>query len=127
MGHLAAFDPRRQLPRDAVKRAAPAGDGPGRTVALVPIWGTVQRAVKWGWPAVEGVLRLRLVAGIAPGAEWGALQPGRRRSGPPGPAGGTVGHLAAFDPRRQLPGDAAKWLHRPAIVRAASWPWRPSH
>ena len=73
MGHLADFDPRRQLPGDAVRRAAQAGDDPGRTVALVPIWGTVQRAVTWGWPMVEGVLRLRLVAlvaGIAPGAEW---------------------------------------------------------
>ena len=81
MGHLAALDPRRQLPGDAAKRAAPAGDGPGRTVALVPIMYTVHRAVKWGWRMVEGVLRLRLVAlvaGAAPGAEWGALQPGRR-------------------------------------------------
>ena len=34
VGHLAAFDPRRKLPGDAAKRAAPAGDGPGRTVGL---------------------------------------------------------------------------------------------
>ena len=47
--------------------------GPGRTVVLVPIKGTVQRVVKWDCQRVEEVLRLRLVAlvaGIATGAEW---------------------------------------------------------
>ena len=66
--HLAALDPLRQPPGDACERTTPAGNGPGRTVALEPIRGTVQRAVKRGWQRVEGVLRLRQVAGIAPGA-----------------------------------------------------------
>ena len=65
MGHFAGLDSLRQLPGDAVRQAAPAGDGPGRTVALAPIRGTDQRRVKEGWQVVEGVLRLRLVALVA--------------------------------------------------------------
>ena len=68
VGHLAGLDSLRRLPGDAARRAAPGGEGPGRTVALASIRGTVQRGVKEGWQVVEGVLRLRLVAGIAPGA-----------------------------------------------------------
>ena len=65
MGHLAGLDSLRQLPGDAVRRAAPAGDGSGRTVTLAPIRGTVQQVVKDGWQVIEGVLRLRLVALVA--------------------------------------------------------------
>ncbi len=48
MGHFAGLDSLRQLPGDAVRQAAPAGDGPGRTVALAPIRGTVYRMMKKG-------------------------------------------------------------------------------
>ena len=117
MGYLAAFDPRRQLPGDAARRAAPAGDGPGRTVALVPIWGTAQRAVKWGWPAVEGVLRLRLVAlvvGIATGAEWAPCS--QTGADPDRPAwSGAPWATSPPSIRAQLPGDAGNL--------AAPWPW----
>ena len=37
VAHLAGLDSLRQLPGDAVRRAAPGGDGPGRTVALALI------------------------------------------------------------------------------------------
>ena len=37
VGHLAGLDSLRQLPGDAVRRAAPGGDGPGRTLALALI------------------------------------------------------------------------------------------
>ena len=76
---------------------------------------------------VEGVLRLRLVADIAPGAAWATFQPAA--GGDPGttrPGRGAVGHLAALDSLRQLPGDAAGGPHLVATVRAAPWPWRRS-
>ena len=48
VAHFAGLDSLRQLPGDAVRRGAPGGDGPGRTVALASIRGTVQRRVKEG-------------------------------------------------------------------------------
>ena len=57
---------------------------------------------------VEGVLRLRLVVGIAPGAAWATLQPAAGTD-PDHPARlGTVGHLAGLDSLRQLPDDAVR-------------------
>ena len=110
VAHLAAFDPRRQLPGDAVKPPAPGGDGPGRTVVLAPIRGTVQRRVQEGWRPVEGVLRLRLVAGIAPGAAWAALQPA---------AGADQDHPAR--PGRRGP------PRRPRFTPAAARQWTGPH
>ena len=106
VGHLAAFDPRRQLPGDAAKRAALASDGPGRAVVVAPIRGTVHRAVKWGWPMVERGLRLRLVAlvaGVAPGAEWGTPI-GQLANSPNGHRTGCrLGHLVACGRLRSAP------------------------
>ena len=48
VGHLAALDSLRQLPGGASEQPAPASDGPGRTVVLAPIRGTVHRMMKKG-------------------------------------------------------------------------------
>ena len=51
-GRLAALDPLRQPPGDAGEWTTPAGNGPGRTVALAPIRGTVHLRMKEGWKVV---------------------------------------------------------------------------
>ena len=127
VGHLAGLDSLRQLPGDAARRAAPGGDGPGRTVALTSIRGTVQRRVKEGWRVVEGGLRLRLVPGIAPGPRGPlcSLQPAPIRTTRPGRD--AVAHLAGLDSLRQLcQAMRSGGPHLVAKVRAAPWPWRRS-
>ena len=70
-----------------------------------------------------------LVAGIAPGAAWATLHPaacGRRRSGPPGPAGAPWATSPFSNPAGSCQAVRSSLPHLVAMARPAPWPWHRS-